>query len=54
MTGWAQVAFRHTSTLHAYREKFEYELYYLINLSLQFDLEILARTVCAVFFEPSR
>ncbi len=54
LTGWAQVAFRHTSNLDAYREKFEYELYYLSHLSLQFDLEILARTLFVVFFKPSR
>ncbi len=54
LTGWAQVAFRHTSSLSAYKEKFEYELYYLSHMSLQLDLEILARTVFTILFRPSR
>lgn len=54
ITGWAQVAFRHTSSLDAYKEKFEYELYYLSHLSLRFDLEILARTIFILLFKPSR
>ncbi len=54
ITGWAQVAFRHTSSLESYQQKFEYELYYLSHRSLQLDLEILARTVFTVLFKRSR
>lgn len=54
MTGWAQVAFRHTSTLEGYRDKFEYDLYYLSHLSLRFDLEILARTAFVLFLKTGR
>ena len=54
LTGWAQVAFRHTSSLQSYQQKFEYELYYLNNRSLPLDLEILARTVFIVLFKHSR
>lgn len=54
ITGWAQVAYRHTSTLEAYQQKFEYELHYLSHLSLRFDLEILARTFFVLFLKPSR
>jgi len=45
LTGWAQVWFRHTSTLSGYKDKFEYELYYLANVSVRLDLEIILRTV---------
>ena len=44
ITGWAQVFYFHTSTLTGYRRKLEYELYYLKNMSLRLDLEILIRT----------
>lgn len=54
LTGWAQVAFRHTSDLAAYQEKFEYDLYYLSHRSLQLDLEIIARTVFTMLFKRSR
>jgi lipopolysaccharide/colanic/teichoic acid biosynthesis glycosyltransferase len=54
ITGWAQVAFRHTSRLESYREKFEYDLYYLSHLSLGFDLDILVRTVSVLYSNPSR
>jgi len=54
ITGWAQVAYRHTSTLEAYQQKFEYELHYPSHLSLRFDLEILARTFFVLFLKPSR
>jgi lipopolysaccharide/colanic/teichoic acid biosynthesis glycosyltransferase len=54
LTGWAQVAFRHTSDLSAYQEKFEYDLYYLSHRSLPLDLEIIARTVFTMLFKRSR
>jgi exopolysaccharide biosynthesis polyprenyl glycosylphosphotransferase len=48
LTGWAQVRFRYTNSLHDSRMKLEYDLYYLKNASLLFDLRILARTVLVV------
>jgi len=44
ITGWAQVWYGHTSTLKGYKNKFEYDLYYLSHLSLRLDLEIMMRT----------
>jgi exopolysaccharide biosynthesis polyprenyl glycosylphosphotransferase len=48
LTGWAQVRFRYTNSLHDSRMKLEYDLYYLKNASLLFDLRILLRTVFVV------
>ena len=45
LTGWAQVWFRHTSTLKTYKTKFQYDLYYLSEMSMMLDLEILIRTI---------
>ena len=44
ITGWAQVAYIHTTTLSGYRRKLEYDLYYLKNMSIKMDLEIIIRT----------
>jgi len=52
ITGWAQIMYRHTSTLYGYRNKFKYDLYYLANLSLKLDLEILVRTVFRILGYP--
>lgn len=52
ITGWAQIMYRHTSTLYGYKNKFKYDLYYLANLSLKLDLEILVRTVFRVLGYP--
>ncbi|MFA6637193.1 MAG: exopolysaccharide biosynthesis polyprenyl glycosylphosphotransferase [Candidatus Omnitrophota bacterium] len=52
LTGWAQVWYSHTSTIEGYKEKFRYDLFYLANLSLKLDLEIMARTVLRVMGYP--
>jgi lipopolysaccharide/colanic/teichoic acid biosynthesis glycosyltransferase len=52
ITGWAQVWYYHTSTLAGYRNKFKYDLYYLANLSLKLDLEIVVRTIFRIFGYP--
>jgi exopolysaccharide biosynthesis polyprenyl glycosylphosphotransferase len=51
ITGWAQVnGYRgETRTIEQIRRRVEYDLYYIQNWSLWFDLVILARTVLAVF-----
>lgn len=48
LTGWAQVKFRYTSSLHDSRVKLEYDLYYLKHASLLLDIQILFRTVFVV------
>jgi exopolysaccharide biosynthesis polyprenyl glycosylphosphotransferase len=52
ITGWAQVWHGHTSTLTGYKSKFQYDLYYLSNLSLKLDLEIIVRTIFRIFGYP--
>jgi len=48
LTGWAQVNFSHVTDMRDYGRKFQYNLYYLKNLSLTLDLLILAKTVRTV------
>lgn len=45
LTGWAQVKFYHVTDLRDYKRKFQYNLYYLKNLSLTLDLLILFKTI---------
>jgi len=51
ITGWAQVnGWRgETTTAEDIRKRVEYDLYYLDNWSIWFDLEIIARTIVVVF-----
>lgn len=50
ITGWAQVNYRHGTTLEDALIKLEYDLYYIKNLSPALDLLILARTIRTVLF----
>jgi sugar transferase (PEP-CTERM system associated) len=45
ITGWAQVQYHYGATVEDAFNKLEYDLFYLKNLSLTFDLAILVRTV---------
>ena len=47
ITGWAQVNGRNTIT---WKEKFNYDLYYVINLSFLLDMKILFLTIKKVLF----
>ncbi len=51
LTGWAQINYRHTTTLEEYRTKLEYDLYYVKNHSVWLDLNIVLRTFEAVLFK---
>jgi putative colanic acid biosynthesis UDP-glucose lipid carrier transferase len=53
ITGWAQVnGLRgETETIEKMQARVEYDLEYLRNWSLVFDLQIIARTVRLVFFD---
>ena len=44
VTGWAQVSYEYSSCLEEAKEKFEYDLFYLKNMSLSLDLLILFQT----------
>jgi exopolysaccharide biosynthesis polyprenyl glycosylphosphotransferase len=50
VTGWAQVKYRYGASVEDARAKLEYDLHYLANRSLLFDLRILAATVRVVSF----
>jgi lipopolysaccharide/colanic/teichoic acid biosynthesis glycosyltransferase len=45
ITGWAQVRYKYGNSVADAQEKLNYDLYYIKNLSLGFDLTILLRTV---------
>ena len=45
VTGWAQVKYKYGSTVEDSREKLQYDLYYIKNASIGFDLLIMFLTV---------
>jgi sugar transferase (PEP-CTERM system associated) len=45
LTGWAQVQYRYGSSVDDAAHKLEYDLFYLKNMSLTFDLAIIFKTV---------
>lgn len=50
VTGWAQVKFRYGASIEDSHMKLQYDLFYVKNLSLFLDLNILFRTVSVVIF----
>lgn len=48
ITGWAQINYKHTSTLEDYRMKTEYDLYYVKNKNIFLDLKIMLKTIEAM------
>jgi lipopolysaccharide/colanic/teichoic acid biosynthesis glycosyltransferase len=48
-TGWAQLCYQYGSSAEDALEKLQYDLYYIKNNSLLFDLSILLQTVEVVF-----
>lgn len=50
ITGWAQVMYPYGSSIDDAREKLHYDLYYIKNMSLVFDLYIIMNTVKIVLF----
>ena len=48
-TGWAQIKFRYGRSVMDSQEKFQYDLYYLKNMSLLLDLGILLKTLQLFF-----
>jgi len=45
ITGWAQINYKHTSTLEDYIKKTEYDLYYIKNRSVFLDFQIMLKTL---------
>ena len=50
LTGWAQVNYPYGASLEDARSKLSYDLYYVKNFNLMFDLRILAQTLRVVLF----
>jgi exopolysaccharide biosynthesis polyprenyl glycosylphosphotransferase len=50
LTGWAQINYRYGASKDDAMEKLQYDLYYIKNMSLLFDLQILLKTVKVVIF----
>jgi len=50
ITGWAQVKYHYVSTIEETERKLEYDLYYIKNLSLKLDLEIILATFKVILF----
>jgi len=45
ITGWAQVKYKYGNTLEDAKEKLQYDLYYIKNMSLGLDLMIMFHTI---------
>lgn len=45
LTGWAQIMYKYGSSEEDAQKKLQYDLYYISNFSIAFDLEILLKTV---------
>lgn len=54
VSGWAQIHYPYGNTVEAARRKLEYDLYYIKNMSLSLDLQILLRTLRTVLFGKER
>lgn len=50
ITGWAQMSYPYGASIDDAREKLKYDLYYIKNHSIAFDIAILLRTVEVVLF----
>jgi len=48
LTGWAQIQYPYGATVEDSKRKLEYELFYIKNLSLSLDLQIILRTLSIV------
>jgi UDP-GlcNAc:undecaprenyl-phosphate GlcNAc-1-phosphate transferase len=53
ITGWTQVRFRYSESLKQLKEQFKQDMYYLENMSLLFDLQIIIRSLFLLFFRRS-
>jgi lipopolysaccharide/colanic/teichoic acid biosynthesis glycosyltransferase len=54
LSGWAQIRYPYGSTIEDAKAKLEFDLYYLQNLSVTLDLQIILRTLRIVVFGLER
>jgi sugar transferase (PEP-CTERM system associated) len=45
ITGWAQIRYKYSNTIEDSKEKLQYDLYYIKNMSLGLDLMIMVETI---------
>jgi lipopolysaccharide/colanic/teichoic acid biosynthesis glycosyltransferase len=45
ITGWAQVRYQYGASLEQSKEKLEYDLYYIKNISLSLDLLVILKSI---------
>lgn len=45
ITGWAQICYRYGASVEDSKEKLKYDLYYIKNMSLAFDLAVILRSI---------
>jgi lipopolysaccharide/colanic/teichoic acid biosynthesis glycosyltransferase len=50
ITGWAQIRFRYGSSAEDSHTKLQYDLYYVKNMSVGLDVQILTETIRVVLF----
>jgi lipopolysaccharide/colanic/teichoic acid biosynthesis glycosyltransferase len=50
LTGWAQICYRYGANIDDAREKLCFDLYYIKNWSLAFDLQIMLQTIKVVLY----
>ncbi len=54
LTGWAQIQYPYGSTVEDAKRKLEYDLFYIKNLSLSLDLQIILRTLRIIILGQAR
>src|SRR5262249_48190406 len=54
LTGWAQVNYGYSSSVKDAIQKLQYDLYYIKNVSLLFDIWIIFKTIRIVLFGYGR
>ncbi|MFQ5506963.1 MAG: TIGR03013 family XrtA/PEP-CTERM system glycosyltransferase [Planctomycetota bacterium] len=54
LTGWAQIKYAYGASVADSRQKLQYDLYYIKNMSPLFDLSILLRTIKVILFGQGR
>jgi len=50
ITGWAQISYGYSGSIEEAKEKLNYELFYIKNMSILMDFLIIARTIKTVIF----
>lgn len=50
ITGWAQINYGYANSIADSREKLQYDLYYIANMSIVFDFSIILKTFKLIFY----